>query len=560
MRRTNRLLLLALLLLTPLLACAQMKQSTESQLRVTESLELFKQALLQANQFYVDTVDVEHITQRAIDAMLSQLDPYTVYMPEVESEDFAFMTTGEYGGIGAYIQLVDSIVYIQQPMPGSPAEKAGLQMGDYFIEIDGESVIPGTPATVSSKLRGPIGTVVKGKVQKIGQAEPTEVALTRANVTVDQVVHSTLYNDSIGYIRLGSFTDKSYQDVRNAFLRLNQEGKMKRLILDLRSNGGGVMGPAIDILGLFVPKGTKVLYTQGRQPTTSQEYYTEEEPIAPNMPLAVLINEGSASASEIVAGALQDLDRAVLLGEKSFGKGLVQTTLKMPQEGLLKITISRYYIPSGRCIQQLDYSHRNPDGSVAAVPDSLTHTFKTKNGRLVRDGGGIRPDITIQDESLSSLLFQISNRGQLFAFSNKLYIERPTPKSLAEVTITDEDFEQFITFLEEKGYKPEQYTLKAVGELERLAEFEGYEEQTKEAFEELKQALQPNLRRELSNHKVQTKRLLRSLLAQHYFGSSGQYQILMEDDPTTLRAIQLLQDDHNYRAILSGTTTKEVGK
>ena len=558
--RHIKYLVLLFVICVPIWSSAQMKQSSKSQLKVTDALELFNKALVQTNQYYVDSVDVAQITQRAIDAMLNQLDPYTVYMPESEQEDFTFMTTGEYGGIGAYIQLVDSIVYVQQPMSGSPAEKAGLRMGDYFLEIDGESVIPGTPKLVSNKLRGPLGTVVKVKVQKLGEKEPVELSLTRANVTVDQVVHSTLYNDSIGYIRLGSFTDKSYGDLRKAFEVLNKEGKMRRLILDLRSNGGGVMGPAIDILGLFVPKGTKVLYTEGRQPTTSKEYFTEHDPIALDMPLTVLINEGSASASEIVAGALQDLDRAVLIGEKSFGKGLVQTALRLPQDGLLKITISRYYIPSGRCIQQLDYSHRNPDGSVAAVPDSLTHIFKTKNGRLVRDGGGIRPDIRIEDETLSTLLFQVNNRGQLFAFSNQLYMERPRPQNLEEVIVTDEDFDRLVTFLEEKKYTPEQYTLKGVAELEKLASFEGYEQRTKEAFAALKAALKPDLRQGLEECKEQTKRILRSLLAQHYFGLPGQYQVLTENDPTMLRAIELLQDDHAYRSTLTGEGVKEIGK
>lgn len=551
MKKIRPIALLLCLILLPALTSAQSDTNGKSQLDVRRAVDIFRTVLIGANNYYVDTIDVQKVTQVGINAMLAQLDPYTEYMPEVERDNFTFMTTGQYGGIGAYIQLVDSIVYVQDPMPGSPAERAGLKMGDAFLEINGESVVPGTPATVSGKLKGPIGTTVKVKLKKLGIEEPVEVTITRDNVKVDQVVHSAIYRDSIGFIRLSSFTDKSYDNVKDAFDNLNKTGKLKRLILDLRSNTGGVMDQAIDIIGMFVPKGTKVLYTEGRMPETSKEYFTESDPIALNMPLAVLINGSSASASEIVAGALQDLDRAVLIGSKSFGKGLVQTTLPAPNDGILKVTISRYFIPSGRCIQQLDYSHRNPDGSVAAVPDSLTKVFYTANGRPVRDGGGIRPDIEVKDESLSLLVFQLMNQGEIFQFTNQLYIERPNINNVGDVQITDEDYERFIAYLEEKKFKPSEMSLRALDQLKELAEFEGFEEQSKEAFEALRATLTPNLRKDLAASKEQTKNMMRGLLAQHYFGAKGQYQVTLEKDPTANLALDLLQDDQKLIEILS---------
>lgn len=402
-----------LMLLMPSLGLYAQSHNDKNQIAVSRAQYIFNSALSGVAAYYVDTFDIQEVSTEAINAMLAQLDPYTNYIPEVEKEDFQVMTTGEYAGIGAYIQLVDSTVYVQYPMPGSPAERAGLRMGDAFLEIDGVSVVPGTPSKVSSKLKGPAGTSVRVKVLKLGKSDPEEMEIVRGSVVVDQVVSRGLYQDSIGYIRLNSFTTKSAEDVRRAYAELNKRGKMKSLILDLRGNGGGVMGGAIELLSMFVPKGTKVLYTKGRLPQTSQKYFTEQEPIDLEIPLVVMINGGSASASEIVAGALQDLDRAVIVGSKSFGKGLVQTTLPTPYDGILKLTTSRYYIPSGRCIQQLDYSHRNPDGSVASVPDSLTNVFHTAGGREVRDGGGIRPDVEIEGEMMDAITIALSNQGRI---------------------------------------------------------------------------------------------------------------------------------------------------
>lgn len=549
---------MAATLVTAIVACVNVGYAQQSydgagksRLEVARAIEVYRAALTGVNSVYVDSIDIRKVTTNGINAMLSQLDPYTEYMPEVEREDFAMMTSGEYAGIGAYIQQADSTVYVQAPMPGSPAMKAGLRMGDAFVEIDGESMIPGTASKVSGKLKGPAGTDVTVTIRRLGEQNTRKIVLTRAAVVVDQVVYKTLYKDSIGYIRLSSFTDKSAADVLRAYNELNRDGKVRNLILDLRSNGGGVLDGAIDILGMFVPTGSKVLYTEGKLPQTSQKYLTDKEPVSLDMPIAVLINGGSASASEIVAGALQDMDRAVLIGSKSFGKGLVQSTRPLPYNGLLKVTIARYFIPSGRCIQQLDYSHRNPDGSVAAVPDSLTKVFYTKNGRPVRDGGGIRPDFEVKDELLSTPVYTMIREGYLFKFANKLFLERPQASSPGEVRVTDEDFERLLEFLRSEGFKYGELSLKGLEQLQDMAEFEGYEQVSKDAFEQLKKALTPSLDRDLMPHKEQIKELLRGVLASHYFGNEGQYAVSAESDASVLRAVEVLSDPALYHQTLT---------
>lgn len=526
--------------------------------------EIFGSALSAATTYYVDSTastQAMKLGERGIRSMLSGLDPYTEFITEEDRADFEVMTTGAYAGIGAYIQKVDSIVYIRYPMEGSPARAAGLQIGDAILEIDGERVVPGTPSEVSSRLKGPIGTTVQVKVLPLGAKRPKTVSITRDNVMIDQVVSSGIYRDSIGYIRLSGFTVHSAEDVRRAFDQLTKQskGKLSSLILDLRSNGGGILDGAIDILGMFVPKGTKVLYTKGRLPETSKEYYTETEPIAPNMPLAVLINGSSASSSEILAGALQDLDRAVLIGTKSFGKGLVQTTLPLPYNTILKVTISRYYIPSGRCIQQLDYSHRNPDGTVAAVPDSLTTTFYTANGRAVKDGGGIRPDIEVEGESMDAIAFSMVNEGKLFSFANQLYLERAKPKTLSDVVITDNDLDRLVDQLEASGLDYGENSRDALEALERVAKWEGYtSEETTAAIAHLKKLITPSLRRDFAPSREQVRRLLRGQLATHYFGQKGEYRVTLETDPTFQKALDLLSSPEEQAKILQPEGQKSV--
>lgn len=527
-------------------------------LQINRALDIYKELLPLAVTYYVDTIDIKKVTSIGINAMLSQFDPYTEYIAEDDSEAFKLLTTGAYGGIGSYIQLIDSIVYVREPMPNSPSTKVGLRVGDAFVEIDGKSVIPGTPAEVSKMLKGPVGTSVNVKIRRIGEKKLREFVIKRDQVVVDQVYHSGMYQDSIGFIRLSSFTTKSAEDVRDTYLQLQKSGNLKGLILDLRSNGGGVLEGAIDILSMFLPKNTKVVYTKGRLPQTSSDFFTQNAPIDVDIPIVVLINGGSASASEIVAGAMQDLDRAVLVGTKSFGKGLVQTTRPLYSNGILKVTTSRYYIPSGRCIQQLDYSHRNPDGSVAAVPDSLTQTFYTKNGRAVRDGGGIRPDVEIKDETISGPLFKMMREGTLFKFARDLYQEHPTPKSIEEVRISDAEYDRYLAFLKDERFEYGELTHKALKQLKEIAEYEGYDSiQMERAFKGLADALRPDIDQVMVAHKAQVKNLLRGTLATFYFGEKSQFEINLATDPSFQKALQLLANPSDYRKLLLGSESKK---
>lgn len=529
-------------------------KNTDNQIEIGRSAQIFKQVLSGIESLYVDTVNIKEMTSKGINAMLSDLDPYTEYMTATESKDFEFMTTGIYGGIGAYIQEKDSAVYVQNPMPGSPAAKSGLKKGDKFVVIDGTSVIPGTAAKVSGLLKGPVGTKVKVKILRLGEDKERDFTLTRENVVVDQVAHRGVYGDHVGYINLSSFTNKSAEDVLSTYNELTKERKLNGLILDLRSNGGGVMDDAIKMLSMFVPENTLVLYTEGKLPETSQKYYTKGKPIAPHLPIAVLINGGSASASEIVAGAIQDFDRGVIIGSKSFGKGLVQSTRPLPNNGVLKLTIARYYIPSGRCIQQLDYSHRNPDGSVASIPDSLANTFRTKSGRVVKDGGGIRPDITIEDETLPVSVFNMIRGGYIFEFANKLYLKNrmnTTPKSISDIVVTDEDFEDFLTYLEKEKFTYGKLSLQALKSLKNLINFEGYKEQSVAAVEALEKVITPDLRRDVMRHKKMIINQIRSSLSTHYFGMPGQYTIGLETDASFKKALEVLANKELYRKILT---------
>lgn len=528
------------------------KQKSNS-FEAKKATRVFSEVLDGVNAIYVDSFDMHSVTTRGINAMLSQLDPYTVYMDASDTEEFKMMTTGSYAGIGSYIFERDSAVYVQTPMPSSPAMKAGLRLGDKFVRIDGVEVLPATASKVSSLLRGTAGSKVTVQILRLGETKERTVVLTRANVVVDQVSHKAMYPGEIGYIRLDSFTNRSADDVFNAFKSLNETQPLKGLVLDLRGNTGGVMDDAIKILGMFVPKATKVLSTKGKLPTTSQEYYTTSTPVAPHLPLAVLIDENSASSSEIVAGALQDLDRAVILGTKSFGKGLVQSTRSLSTEGILKVTIARYYIPSGRCIQQLDYSHRNPDGSVAAVPDSLTNRFLTKGGREVRDGGGVRPDIEIKEELLPTVVVGLIRHGYIFEYANQLFLSKPQPKQIKDLVLSDADFDAFVCYVEQHPFEYGLTSLRSLERLQELAKYEGHLEYSKDQFAQLKQALTPSLSRDMRQHKKEIMRQLRNQWAAHYFGSVGQITISLEEDPTLIRALQVLAAPDEYRTILTST-------
>ena len=448
--KSATLCILAAGLLLPVAMAASSDNGNEA--AIARNLDTFNTLYKELNTFYVDTIDTEKSIQTAINAMLGELDPYTEYLPASEQEDFRTMTTGEYGGIGSYIMQYKDSVLISEPYEDSPAARAGLIPGDVIIKIDNDSTIGWTSEQVSNKLKGQANSTLQVVVSRPYVGELT-FNITREKIRMNSVPYYGVVRDSIGYIALSSFTENSPSEVREALLALKKEPGVKSIVLDLRGNPGGILESAVQIVGMFVPKGTQVLQQRGRVIQNDKTYKTTQDPIDDKIPLVVFIDGASASASEITAGALQDLDRAVVIGSRSFGKGLVQSTRPLPFDGILKVTIAKYYIPSGRLIQAIDYSHRNPDGSVARIPDSLTTVFKTAHGREVRDGGGITPDIKVEYPEMTRLYFNIVRDNWAFNYATRFAHEHDTIASPEEFVITDSidaDFKKFIDPTETK--------------------------------------------------------------------------------------------------------------
>lgn len=423
-----------------------------AEFKAGKALESQYDILRELSAGFVDTVDIEKLTNIGIKAMLGSLDPYTEFIPDENEEDFEMMRTGTYGGIGAVIRKIDSLgVLITQPYLGSPAVKYGLEPGDIILKINDEDVTPLPVDKCSEKMKGQPGTEVKFLVKKGRTAEVEEITVTRERVHIPDVSYSGIIRDSIGYIRHDAFTSGGSSDFRKAFVELKQKG-VKHLVFDLRSNGGGIVDEAVNILSIFLPKGTMVVYAKGRTPEANFTYKTEQEPIDTLMPITVLVNSGSASASEIIAGAFQDLDRATIAGTRTYGKGLVQGFRPLSYNGKLKLTTAKYYTPSGRCVQALDYSNRNSDGSVGVVPDSLKKAFKTLKGRTVYDGGGITPDTLIASEQYSRPAYSLVANDIFGEYAIEYYKKHKEIASPSEFALTEEEYEEFVKYAAQKEF------------------------------------------------------------------------------------------------------------
>lgn len=535
------------------------RAQSDNRFEVSKNLDIFNALVKEAEMFYVDSMDVEKSVRRGIDAMLGGLDPYTEYYPESEMETLKLMTTGEYGGIGSLIRQRNNRggVVIAEPTEGMPAALAGLKAGDRILAIDTIDVSESTNERVSSLLKGVPNTTFTITIQRPGERKPRKIEITRKQIVAPQVVYYGVRQDSIGYIYLQGFTDKSAQEVKEAFLDLKQNHHVKSLILDLRNNGGGVLEGAVQIVGMFVPKGSEVISTRGKVRQWDRTYRTPVEPLDTVMPMAVLINGGSASASEIVSGSLQDLDRAVLIGQRSFGKGLVQSTRDLPYDGKLKVTISKYYIPSGRCIQQLDYSHRREDGSVGAVPDSLTSVFYTSKGRPVRDGGGVRPEFEIEEPKTPTMLYYLAADTVLFDFVTDWAQKHPKIAPIESFVVTDEDFEALKRYAMEKNFTYDRQSEKALKNLREVAEFEGYLDEDSTLFAALEAKLTPNLERDFDRFKDQVKKVLASEIVKRYYYQSGNLQESLKDDKVLDKALEVLADPALYARTLSAPEKKE---
>ncbi len=442
-----------------------------------------------------------------------------------------------------------------EPFEGMPAELAGLKAGDLLLAIDTVNVEKMSSDKVSELLKGVPNTKMKIKFQRTGEKKPRTVELTRKQILVDQVTYYGVRGNDVGYIHLRGFTDKSAQEVKVAFEDLRKNHQIKSLVLDLRNNGGGLLESAVQIVNMFVPKGKEVVSTKGKISQWDRTYRTSSEPIDTVMPIAVLINGGSASAAEIVSGALQDLDRAVLVGQRSFGKGLVQSTRDLPYNGNVKVTMSKYYIPSGRCIQQIDYSHRNPDGSVGNIPDSLTTVFYTSKGRPVRDGGGVRPEFEVEEPKTPTLMYYLLNDYVLFDFVTDYVQKHKTIPPVEDFEVTDADFEALKAYAKEKNFSYDRQSEKVLKNLKDVAEFEGYMDSDSALFKELEAKLTPDIERDFDRFKDQIKSLMATEIVKRYYFQKGELIQTLKDDAVLEKALEVLSDPVLIRETLS--TPKE---
>lgn len=527
-------------------------QNKDNRFEVSKNLDVFNAVVKEAEMFYVDSMDVEKTIRRGIDAMLEGLDPYTEYIPEQDMDELKMITTGEYGGVGSYIRQRDKEggVVVAEPFEGMPAALAGLKAGDRILAIDTVDVSKATNDKVSELLKGAPNTKIVLKIQRPGEKKPRQVELVRKQILVDQVTYYGVRNDSIGYIYLKGFTDKSAQEVKSAFEDLKKNHNIKALVLDLRNNPGGVLESAVQIVGMFVPKGSEVISTKGKVKQWDRTYRTSSEPLDTIMPIAVMINGNSASASEIVSGALQDLDRAVLIGQRSFGKGLVQSTRELPYDGKLKVTISKYYIPSGRCIQQLDYTHRKADGRVDAIPDSLTSVFYTSKGRPVRDGGGVRPEFEVKEPKIPTMMYYLATDFALFDFVTDWVQKHKTIPPIDEFAVTDDDFEALKAYAKEKNFTYDRQSEKALKSLKEIAEFEGYLDNDSTTFNVLEAKLTPDLERDFDRNKEQVKKLLASEIIKRYYFQKGELIENLKDDKALQKALEVVVDPNLYNKTL----------
>ncbi len=541
----------SVLVIVPLIMLSLLTSSyVDSYFEISKNLDIFITLFKELNLYYVDETQPGQLVEKGIEGMLESLDPYTNYIPETDIEDYRFMTTGQYGGIGALIRKKDSLVVVAEPYENFPAMKAGLLAGDIILEVNGKSTEGKSTEDISSVLKGQPQTEVKVKIQRYGETKPMDVTITREEIKINSVPYSGMLNEEVGYVNLSSFTDNCSQDVRAAIEELKTKG-MKKLVLDLRGNPGGLLKEAVELSNLFVSKGELIVSTKGKVEEWNKDYKAMQTPLDKEMPLAVLVNSGSASASEIVSGVIQDLDRGVIIGQRTFGKGLVQTTRPLSYNSQLKVTTAKYYIPSGRCIQALDYSNRNEDGSVGKVPDSLITRYETKAGRPVFDGGGINPDVKMEPRKLSEVAFNLGMKMLYFDFATEFYHRNKEIPSVNDFRVNDEIYAEFKTWLESKDFDYTTDSEKMMEKLKEVADEEKYFSRIETEYTALLNQVKHNKEHDLEEFSSEVKELLRGELVSRYYHQKGRIQAMLEDDTEVLKALKILDDTAEYNRILS---------
>ena len=557
LNRRNGVLLAAALVVV---AFFSFKSGDDRNFQIAKNLDTFNSIVKELDMFYVDTLDPNKTVREGIDYMLSSLDPYTEYYPEDDQAELQQMLNASFGGIGSLITYNQKLKrsMIAEPFEGTPAAKIGLKAGDILMEIDGKDLAGKNNQEVSQMLRGAVGTSFKLKVERPdekGGTRPLEFNIVRQTIQTPMIPYDTIFNKNVGYINLSTFSGTPSKDFKKTFLRLKKEG-ITSLVIDLRGNGGGRLEEAVEIANFFLPRGKVIVTTKGKTKQASNTYKTLREPLDLDIPITVLVNGGTASASEILSGAFQDFDRAVIVGSRTFGKGLVQTTRPLPYGGVMKLTTSKYYIPSGRCVQAIDYKHRNEDGSVGIIPDSLTTVFHTAAGRAVRDGGGVMPDIEVKQEKLPNILFYLVRDNLIFDYATQYCLKHPSISSPQEFKVTDADYNDFKAMVKKADFKYDQQSEKIMKTLKEAAKFEGYLDEASEEIKALEKKLTHNLDRDLDYFSKDIKSMIADEIIKRYYYTRGGIIQQLKDDDGLQAALKILADPVKYKETLSAPVKK----
>lgn len=537
------------------------KSGDDRNFQVAKNLDIFNAIVKELDMFYVDTIDPNKTIRTGIDNMLYSLDPYTEYYPEEDQSELEQMVKGSFGGIGSLISYNPKLKrsMIAEPFEGTPAALAGLKAGDVLMEIDGVDLAGKDNAQVSQLLRGPAETSFQLKVERPnekGGRTPMEFTIVRKSIQTPTIPYAGMLENQVGYINVSTFSGNPSKGFKKAFLELKEQGATS-LVIDLRNNGGGLLDEAVEIANYFLPRGKVIVTTKGKIPQAGNTYKTLREPLDLDIPIVVLVNSATASASEILSGSLQDLDRAVIVGNRTFGKGLVQVPRSLPYGGMMKVTTSKYYIPSGRCVQAIDYKHRNPDGSVGVIPDSLTKVFHTAAGREVRDGGGVMPDIVVKEDKLPNILFYLVRDNLIFDYATQYCLQHPTIAEPQAFEVTDADYQAFKDMVKKADFKYDQQSEKILKTLKEAAEFEGYMKDASAEFEALEKKLNHDLDRDLDYFSSDIKNMIASEIIKRYYYQRGGIIQQLKDDNDLKEALKVLGDPVKYKEMLSAPVAEK---
>lgn len=536
-------LLIAVLFLTAPL-------SAQNDFEIAKNVDIFVSILKELNEKYADEISPGKLTKTAIDAMLSSLDPYTVYYPESEIEDFRMMTTGQYGGVGALIQQHGKDVVISEPYDGSPSQKSGLRAGDIVRKVNGQSLEGKSSSDVSAAMKGQPGSTLTLEVYRPSENKTLTFNIVREEIKLPNIPYSGMLDNEVGYVKLDQFTDKAGSEVREAFQKLKEQG-MKYFILDLRENGGGLLNEAVNIMNIFVDRGIAIVETKGKIPEQQRVHKTTAPVTDKDIPVVVLVNEHSASASEIVSGAFQDLDRAVIVGKKSFGKGLVQNVLPLDYNTSLKITVAKYYIPSGRCVQNIEYFNKDTTNGAFKIPDSLAVAFKTKNGRTVYDKGGVEPDVLTEDSIVSDILLSLITHNLVFDFANNYRAQHEKIADADKFRVDDQLYDEFVAFLKDKDYSYKTETEEVLEKLKKAAEEDKVFSGISNYYNQLKEQLEKEKTQDLYKYKKEISKYLASEIVVRYYYQKGRIMNMLSEDNDISVAKSILKDQQRYKSILS---------